>query len=70
MLRVMFTEFELENYDMYCRNWIRIGKKVKNKLMFKILLTRIITNRRKFMKSKLRSLLCAVGRSSDIETNI
>lgn len=66
MLRVMFTEFELENYDMYFRNWIRIGKKVKNKLMFKILLTIIITNRRKFMKSQLRSLLCAVGRSGDI----
>ena len=40
-----------------------LAKKVKNKLMFKILLTIIITNRRKFMKSQLRSLLCAVGRT-------
>ena len=63
MLCVMFKESELENYDMYCRNRIHISKKVKNKLMFKILLTTIITNRRKFMKSKLRSLLCAVGRT-------
>lgn len=51
-----------------------LAKKVKNKLMFKILLTIIITNRRKFMKSQLRSLLCAVGRTGflcgDIETNI
>lgn len=47
MLRVMFKESELENYDMYCRNWIHIGKKVKNKLLFKILLTTIITSRKK-----------------------
>lgn len=27
MLRVMFKESELENYDMYCRNRIHISKK-------------------------------------------